>query len=316
MTAHKRFLLLGGNGFIGRNLALALADHGKEVFIFDTPESLAHNPLIEKPAHITVVPGTIQQTAYIEELIKNQQITIVVNLVSTLVPGSSPDEFIADMSRNFPVLLDLFQKLPSWGVLHVVHFSSGGAIYEVQPSHSYDEETPLAPLSFHGWQKVCLDYYLELMNKLTGLKYLIIRPSNPYGRFQNPNGRQGLISVAFGKILRNEPVEIWGNGSAIRDYIYIDDLTKAVCDLIEGGHWEQIVNVGSGEGKTVLQVLELIETVAGRKLEKIFVQPRMVDLSRMVLNTNRLQSLIPFKPTSMEAGLKGYWRQLNASTGR
>jgi UDP-glucose 4-epimerase len=307
----ERILLLGGNGFIGRNLALELLKAGKTVVVVD--KELVSGPLFTQRAGFVSIAASIEDLPALKEIMQRYRIQIVVNLVATLVPGSSAEDFYADMRHGFSAMLELFQRLPEWGVYKLVQFSSGGAIYEVQPDTAYSEDSRLDPLSFYGWQKITLDSYIKLLAKRGLLEYLIVRPSNPYGRFQNPNGQQGIIAVALGKMLAGETLEIWGSGEAVRDYIYIDDLTSAVANLMDLPAWNNTVNIGSGEGYTVLQVLALLEQTTGLSLNKRFVPGREVDLSRMVLDTTRLQSLIPFSPRTLKTGLEQYWREVKAA---
>jgi UDP-glucose 4-epimerase len=167
----ERILLLGGNGFIGRNLALELLKAGKTVVVVD--KKLVSGPLFTQHAGFVSIAASIEDLPALKEIIQRFRIQIVVNLVATLVPGSSAEDFFADMRHGFPAILELFQRLPEWGVHKLVQFSSGGAIYEVQPDTAYSEDSRLDPLSFYGWQKITLDSYIKLLAKRGLLEYLM-----------------------------------------------------------------------------------------------------------------------------------------------
>jgi UDP-glucose 4-epimerase len=102
---------------------------------------------------------------------------------------------------------------------------------------------------------------LALFNHLYGLEYSIVRPSNPYGSRQNPFGIQGAISVFLGKIVKDEPIEIWGDGTIVRDYIYIEDLVDGIYKTAVTKTPSRIFNLGSGEGRSLNEILAIMRQV-------------------------------------------------------
>ena len=164
-----------------------------------------------------------------------------------------------------------------------VYFSSGGTIYgnrnDVLP---FVEQDPMAPISYYGWSKQMMENSILFMHRTKGLDYLIVRPSNPYGHGQNLFGKQGLVAVAIGKILKGEPVEVWGDGSAVRDYIYIDDLAKVFLQLIEKDVKNTTLNIGAGRGYSVNDVLAFLKIVSGKDFKIEYKNPRPVE-SRILL---------------------------------
>ena len=149
---------------------------------------------------------------------------------------------------------------------------------------------------------------IRYMNRTHGLRYLILRPSNAYGPGQNLYGRQGLIAVALGKALRNEAVSVWGDGIAVRDYIYIDDLVQATLSLIEQeAAFGQTFNIGSGIGYSVNDILLILKEVSGLKVPVNYLPARQEDVSHVILAIDKIRKMIDFRPISIQDGIKQFF---------
>ena len=144
-------------------------------------------------------------------------------------------------------------------------------------------------------------------HRTAGLNYLIVRPSNPYDHGQNVHAKQGLVAVAIGKILEGLPMEVWGYGSAIRDYIYIDDLSKIFNRLIEDNVQNVTLNLGSGRGYSVNDVLAFLKIVSGIDYKIEYKNPRPVDVSNMVLDVENLKKYVDIEFTPFMDGVKAFY---------
>ena len=167
----------------------------------------------------------------------------------------------------------------------------------------------MAPISFYGWSKQMMENSIQFMHRTVDLDFLILRPSNPFGHGQNLYGRQGLVAVAIGKLLKNEVIEVWGDGSAVRDYIYIDDLSTIFVKLIERNIHNATLNIGSGRGYSINDVLAFLKIVSGRELKIEYQNPRPVDVSNMVLNTSRLKEIISYEITPFMEGIRMFYEE-------
>ena len=140
-----------------------------------------------------------------------------------------------------------------------------------------------------------------------GLRYLILRPSNAYGPGQNLHGRQGLIAVALGKALRKEAVSVWGDGIAVRDYIYIDDLVQATLTLLgKEDAFNKTFNVGSGIGYSVNDILRILKEASGLEVSVNYLPARQEDVSHVVLAIDRIQEMIDFHPLGIQEGIRRF----------
>jgi UDP-glucose 4-epimerase len=172
----------------------------------------------------------------------------------------------------------------------IVYFSSGGAIYDSSNGTLLAEDSPTNPLSSYGIVKLAVEKYILLYRHLYGLDYLILRACNPYGPYHH-SVSQGLINVTLKKILAKEPVIVWGDGRAIKDYIYVRDYAAIVRRLVKKNVWNEIINVGTGRGHSVNQILSAIKSVAGSFKVK-YQAGRQIDAPRVVLDIKKLRRLI------------------------
>ena len=172
----------------------------------------------------------------------------------------------------------------------------------------FSEKDPKEPISYYGLSKQMIENSLQFEHRTAGLQYLVIRPSNPYGHGQNLFGKQGLIAVSIGRILSGEPITVWGNGCAIRDYIYIDDLSEAFCLLLQKGVVNEIVNIGSGKGVSINEIISILKEVTEEEVKVEFVESRKADVSNMILNITKLKTYIPeLKLTDLKEGIANFY---------
>lgn len=301
-------LFIGGAGFIGSNLIKKIrSEDGFKVYVLEP--YFANISRIEN-LQIDIIRGELMDIDLIESLITANKIDVVIHLVSTLIPGSSYDDFIDEYQKVvFPSIR--LMELCCRHDVKFVFFSSGGTVYgERKNAIPFKEEDELKPISYYGWSKQMMENSILFKNRTQGLKYIILRPSNPFGHGQNLFGKQGLIAVCIGKLLRGLPIEIWGNGSAVRDYIYIDDLSYAVVKLLQNENIvNTTINIGSGMGYSINDIMEILKTVSGKSLLSKKVEARHSDVSNMILNIDKLKSIIDFKITPIADGVKFFYEE-------
>lgn len=296
-------LMIGGTGFLGSNCAKALRKR-HTVYCTGIP-----GPGIEDESFISL---KIQETEKIISLIETKKIDVVMHLVSTLLPNSSHSDYLSDIQNIYVPTVQLVDYCSRHQV-KFVFFSSGGAVYGNQ-NGAFSEDLICSPISYYGLSKLNMEQMISFYHA-KGLEYLIIRPSNPYGPGQNIYGRQGLIAVTMGKILNNQPIEIWGDGLAVKDYIYIDDFVHYVVTLLETERaWNGTYNIGSGIGTSVNQVIEAF-TINSIQLPQIqYVATKAMDVSHMILNCTKLNSIVKWSCKPLVEGIACFWNFLNQKT--
>jgi len=297
-------LFIGGAGFIGSNLIKAL-DKDKYVITVVEPE----NAFIDRLdcQNVNLYRGSLDDINFIEDVILKQNIEIIIHLVSTLIPGSNYEDYKREYKNVIFPTIELMEICAKKRI-RFVYFSSGGTVYgnrnDVLP---FEETDPMTPISYYGWSKQMMENSILFMHRTVGLDYLIIRPSNPYGHGQNLYGKQGIVAVAIGKILKDEQIEVWGDGSAVRDYIYVDDLARIFVKLIEGNVHCTTLNIGSGRGYSVNDVLAFLKIVSGKELKIVYQNPRPVDVSNMVLDTKKLKGIVNYDIMPFMDGIRLFY---------
>jgi len=302
----KKILLIGGAGFIGSNLIMELRNKDFEIHVCE-PEGAYTGRLGNLP--VVLHTSSLKDTVTISSIIEDCGICVVVHLVSTLIPGSTYEDYKIEYKNMIFPSVELMEICAERGV-KFVYFSSGGTIYgNRNDMFPFVEQDPMAPISYYGWSKQMMENSILFLHRTKGLKYLIVRPSNPYGHGQNLYGKQGLVAVAIGKILKHEPVEVWGDGSAVRDYIYIDDLAKIFVDLLKKDVKNITLNIGSGRGYSVNDVLAFLKIVTQQDFKILYQNPRPVDVSNMVLDVTNLKKYVDIEYTPFMEGIKMFYQE-------
>lgn len=300
-------LFIGGAGFIGSSLVKQFLSSEKyNVFVVE-PEFANVSRL--DGLDVTVFREALGNVDQMEKILVSNKIDIVVHLVSTLIPGSGYDDFNNEFKNMIFPSIKLMEICAKENI-KFVYFSSGGTIYGNRSTMlPFVETDEMAPISYYGWSKQMMENSILFKNRTEKLKYLIVRPSNPYGHGQNLHGKQGLVAVAIGKILEDKPVEVWGDGSAIRDYIYIDDLAKVFYQLIDKDVYNETVNLGSGRGYSVNDILAFLKIITKKDFKIVYENARPMDVSNMVLDTEKMQRLAQVELTPMLNGISTFYNE-------
>lgn len=298
-------LLLGGNGFLGKSLQDEfLSRESFTVFSFDL--FIPH----EKKSGVTYFSGTLDDFELVRKIIEDNQISVIIHLVSTLIPASSLEDFKKEEVNVINPTADILKYCAQNNILFV-YMSSGGTIYGKQYGVISEDLSP-RPISYYGFSKMQVEQLIKFNHRCFGLKYLILRPSNPYGFGQNLYGKQGIIAVSFGRLLDNKPISVFGDGSNIRDYIYIKDYSFYVAELIIKNIQNDTFNIGSGVGYSINQVLQTIQNVTGTKLQIEYVESRSNDVPEFILDVSKLKSIIPHEQFKLEEGVRLFYNSIMA----
>lgn len=295
-------LILGGNGFLGRNLAHGLVEDKTNVVVFDVV-------LPKVPSSgVKYYQGKLEDFNSIVKIIQDNNINVVVHMVSTIIPGSSLEQYIKNCAIVQLSTIPIMDYCAA-NKIKMVYFSSGGTVYGVKGG-TISENEPVAPISYYGLSKIQIEDLIHFYHRRYNLDYLIIRPSNPFGPGQNLYGKQGLIAVILGHMLKNEPISIYGDGSVIRDYIYIDDFIYYVKELIRKDIKNETINIGSGIGTSINQIIEIVEEVSGVQLKRENVPSRKDDVPKMILDTTRLHNFIKHEDFTVKDGIRKFYQSV------
>lgn len=294
--------LFGGAGFLGAQIARSLIDQGHAVRIFDKPGAKLNSHAVQLE-QVTWLEGDFANPEDIKKAVKGSE--IILHLISTTLPKHSSEDLPHDLISNAVPTLQLLECAREAGVKKMLYFSSGGTVYGQAQYLPIDENHPTNPLVPYGVTKLAIEKYCLLYEKLYGLRTHILRISNPFGPTQLANRAQGAVGVFLSRVMNNQPIEIWGDGSVIRDYLYIEDLTRAVGDLIRYQGAESVFNIGSGVGLSLNEVILFIESALGKKAICNYHESRSFDVPENVLDISRAKQEIGWHPKeSFSSGLK------------
>lgn len=311
----NNILFLGGAGFIGSNLIRTLIGRKDDIKVYVLEPSFANISRLDG-MEVQVFRGTLQDIDFVQSIIEANHIDTIVHLVATIIPGSTFEDYKREYQQVIFPTIELMQYCAQKDI-KFVYFSSGGTVYgnrtEMTP---FKETDPMAPISYYGWSKQMMENSILYVHRTAGLKYLIVRPSNPYGHGQNIHAKQGLIAVALGKILAGEPIVVWGDGSNVRDYIYIDDLCEVLCQLLEKDVCNTTLNIGSGVGASINDIIQVLRDVVSEEVQVEYQPARKVDVSHMILDTTHLKQYVNVEFTSMVEGVTRFYGDVKGRVER
>ena len=190
----------------------------------------------------------------------------------------------------------------------MIFASSGGTVYGLPHTVPIDEDHPTNPITSYGVVKLAIEKYMDLFWRLHGLHYTVLRISNPYGPYQNPVGQQGAIAVFLHHLRTGQPITIWGDGRVVRDYIYVSDLVDALVLAAEVETRRKVLNVGSGHGTSLNELIALMGKETGERPEVDYLKGRALDVPANVLGISRVREELGWRPrTTLDEGIARTW---------
>lgn len=301
----KRCVVFGANGFIGSSLTRALLAAGHSVRACDVVRDFFALAPAERLECETV--DFLDEVA-VRNAVRDAQ--WVFHLVSTTKPASSNANMAYDVQSNVVSSIHLFQACVDAGVEKVLFASSGGTVYGVPDSLPVGEDHPLRPIVSYGLTKLVIERYAELFRRQYGLRTISLRIGNPYGP-RHYDQQQGVIPVFIRRMQHDQPVEIWGDGSVVRDYVHVDDVSRAFIAAAAYDGDDAVFNIAAGEGHSLREILERLGRLAGVPPRVEFRAARGFDIPALVLDTRRAQTLLGWKPLiNFDDGLAATWQSL------
>jgi UDP-glucose 4-epimerase len=299
-------LVIGGNGFIGSHLADKLTTLGREVTVFDR---FSHGIRSYKSPEIRRFVGDFLNVDDLRKAVTGQD--EVFHFLSVTTPATAQSDPLLDIRVNTGQSVELFDACANAGVGMLYFASTGGAIYGESSALTVGENDSASPKSPYAISKLTLEHYLEYFRITKDLNYRAFRISNPYGPRQNPIKPQGVIPIVLRQIASGNPVLQFGDGSMVRDYIYVSDLVDMISATIDlpGNH--RVYNVGSGVGKSIKEIFAIIRKVTGSDFPVVNRPSPPTYVQRVVLDMARYQSDFRISPTvSLDEGVDRTWRSI------
>jgi UDP-glucose 4-epimerase len=312
MSDRRPVLITGGAGYIGSHVALALTDAGRPAIVLD---DLSKGLRENVPAAVPFVQGDCGDTELLTSLMRRHDIGTVMHFAGSVVVPESVADPLLYYRNNTLNSLALIETCIRQGVDRFV-FSSTAAVYGIPERSPVTEETPLAPINPYGGSKLMTEWMLRDSAAAHRFRYIALRYFNVGGA--DPSGRSGQSTPAATHLIKvaaqvavgaRSSIEVFGtdyptpDGTCVRDYIHVCDLADAhllaLRHLEEGGA-SITLNCGYGHGYSVKQVLDMVEAVSGRKLDRRLSGRRPGDPPALVADPTRLRRLFGWEPRHAE----------------
>ena len=312
MSQARDILDIGGAGYIGAHLVPKLVATGRRVTVLGRRTIPAYG----LPAGVAYVGGDFAQLDLINGLLDRHQ--EVIDLAYASVPNTSFENPLADLLQNLPPAAQLFPEVAKRG-RKLLLVSSGGTVYGEAIKLPIDEKHPTKPISPYGVTKLTVENYAHLYAQTHGLQFVCLRPANAYGVGQRPYVGQGFISTAMASAMRGEPIKIFGTVGTVRDYLYVSDLAEGIVRALEKGRQWETYNLGSGVGRSNLDVVQAMAPVLktfGCAVQVEHLPERAFDVKANVLDSTKLFSDTGWKPeVAFDQGLRLTCEWLNDQDG-
>lgn len=300
--AADSILIVGAGGFIGRNLTQSLAESGIPVIAVTRSGAVTTHELVEQ------VSADLHEPEQFLPLL--QRCRAVVHLATTSTPGTSAARPLHEVMTNLRLTASLLQALHQHPRVNLLYMSSGGSLYADTSGQPSSESARLQPRSYHGAAKLASESFISAWCSQSGGAATVLRPSNVYGPGQPERKGFGVVPAAFGTILRGEVLHVWGDGTAQRDYIYIEDLIE-LCVLaltmpMPAGM--RTFNACSGTSVSLNELFTIMELVTGESLQRSYDPSRTVDASCIAMEpTLAAREYGWHHRTSLKDGLEQTW---------
>lgn len=310
----KRCLIIGGSGFIGRNLIEYLSNNNYLVKVIDRyTENINHLQFFFPTLEIVNldVNDTNQLIDHLGE-IEN-----IIWLIHTSVPSTSMKNIETDLTTNLiPLIKFLTRIVRSRNIEKFIYLSSGGTIYGNPLKHKpIKENQTKEPISSYGLTKFVAEEYINFMLLESNIHHIILRPSNVYGVFQNLNIPQGIIGHALYAAINNHPLTLFSNRTFIRDFIFVTDIADSIMKCLNYNDSKSLsdtFNVGSKKGYSIDQVIQKIEEISNIKLKIIEKPARSFDCTYNILDNTLICSKLGWSPCiDLDQGLNKVWNWMN-----
>lgn len=293
--------VFGGGGFIGSTIADRLLKDGHELRIFERPRVAPYRSFTAEE-RVEWVTGDMMSAHDVGVAVDG--VDAVFHLVSSTLPGSSNDDMIFDVESNLVATLRLLGAMVDRNVRRIVFISSGGTVYGDPVYIPIDEKHPTDPRVSYGVTKLAIEKYLLLYQHLHGIKATILRVANPFGPRQRVETAQGAVAAFLHRAIRGQPIEIWGDGSVTRDYIYVGDVADAFASTLGYKGSKSIFNISSGSGTSLNQLILKIEKVLDCSVARRNLPGRDFDVPVSILDNSLARTELGWQPsTPFEGGL-------------
>ncbi len=303
-------VLVIGWGFLGAAIGHGLLDEGADVGGLTRSES--SRTIASRAQGIPLTIGDAGDRDTVESALRD--VDHVIYVAGGLDPPTAARRPVEDAVGTLSPLLCTLERLRRVPDVSFTYISSGGAVYGNPEATVAAETDPTRPVSSYGVSRLAGELYTRMYSMTFGITAQVIRCANVYGPGQPSSSPQGAVAVFLHRLALDLPVVIVGDGTSVRDYVHIDDVTAAISRLVLRRVNCGVVNIGSGSGHTVLELLDIVSATVGHSPVIEFAPRRIHDVDAIVLDISKLRSLISFEARTLREGVRATWDARNGGS--
>lgn len=295
-----KILVTGGAGFIGSHVVDAMIADGHDVVVVDNLSTGKESNLNPK-AHLYKIDLRDPQLI---DVFSAERPELVDHHAAQADVRKSVTDPVYDADINIHGTLNLLECARKSGVRKVIYISSGGAVYGEPVYLPCDEDHPIIPLCPYGVTKHTIEHYLYIYKFIYGMDYTILRYANVYGPRQDPQGEAGVVAIFTGRMLKGQPVAIFGSGEQLRDFVFVGDCARAnVLALTKGS--ERIYNLGCGRATSINEIFSELKNITAYPEDARYEAAKAGETFRIYLNNQRAGRELGWQPAyKLEDGLR------------
>ena len=310
-------LVTGGAGFIGSHIVDAYVQAGHRVTVVD---NLSTGTTANLNPRAKFFQTDIRSTT-LDAIFRHGRFDVINHQAAHIDLRRSVTDPWHDAEVNILGTLNLLECACRYGVKRIIFASTGGAIYGDGVPYPTPESHPTRPLSPYGVAKLAGEHYLQYYQAVHGLRPVILRYANVYGPRQDPHGEAGVVAIFIGRLLRGDPSVIFGDGGQTRDFVFVGDVARAnllAFDYLKadsGDSGPLVVNIGTGQERTVNELFRLLTTFRPRAPEPIYGPPKPGEQRRSAIDPSHAKRTLGWEPlVPLEEGLRETWKWFEERT--
>lgn len=301
MKIPESILVLGSAGFIGSAVCSHLVQLGHHVL------ALGRSEIDREIDGVVHVRGSIEDRQLLRDALARSQSVVYCAAMTT--PGTSAQDPALEVLGNLLPLTRVLECSVDFPGRRMVYLSSGGAVYGDDAADA-TESNALRPRSYYGAGKAAAEALIHACVATSDWSAVILRPSNLYGPGQRVTKGFAIIPTLFDRVADGKPFQVWGDGSTVRDYCYVDDLTSAVISALHvpSKSTFNVYNVASGEAVSILQLIEACQRASGGTIQAELRPARNVDVACVSPNPQRISDELGWRARiDLDEGLRRTW---------
>lgn len=287
-----KILVTGAAGFVGSHVADAYVEAGHDVVVID---DLSRGKKENINPKCCFYPCDIRDRKSIESIFSAEKPVVVNHHAAQMDVRRGVREPIFDAQINILGGINLIESAVANGVKRFIYVGTAGAGYGEPNRMPVPEDYPINPITPYGISKHTIEHYLFTFHFLYGLDYVVLRYGNVYGPRQSSQGEAGVFAIFFEQMLGDIQPVIYGDGSKVRDYVYISDVVAANVAALERGTGE-IFNISSGVQTTDQEVFDLARDLLGKSVQAKYIPRRPGEIDRICLDVSKAERLLGWKP--------------------